>query len=231
MNRRTVSSSELNPTPPGYFQSELRGLDTVPLIVAGQNDSCAMSISAIWWPSRHHPRLKQRAPEEFMLIIGMGMGMLGFALLLPGTIIDQPAKQGDQQQIHGVLNGFVDAWNHHDAKAFAAVFSEDADFTNVRGVSASGRSNIEEFHAPIFATIFKNTHQTLTEVKIRFIRPDIAAVDVHWNMTGVTDPQGIARPDRNGLLNFVMTKNAGRWQIVVMHNLDLTPLPPPPPLK
>jgi hypothetical protein len=46
-------------------------------------------------------------------------------------------------------------------------------------------------------------------------------------MTGVTDPQGNARPDRNGLLNFVMTKNDGRWQIVVMHNLDLTALPPP----
>jgi uncharacterized protein (TIGR02246 family) len=125
------------------------------------------------------------------------------------------------------MNAFVDAWNQHDAKAFAAVFAEDADFTNWRGQGASGRSKIEEFHAPLFATIFKNSHQTMTDIKIRFVRPDVAAVDVHWELTGQTDAQGNARPPRQGILNFVMAKKDGKWQIVVMHNLDLTALPPP----
>ena len=147
------------------------------------------------------------------------------ALLVP--VMDQPGQQGDTQQIHGVMTAFVDAWNHHDAKAFAAVFAEDADFTNWRGMGASGRSRIEEFHAPLFATIFKSSHQTLTGIKIRFVRADVAAVDVHWDLTGATDAQGNARPLRQGVLNFVMAKNDGEWQIVVMHNLDLTALPPP----
>jgi uncharacterized protein (TIGR02246 family) len=151
------------------------------------------------------------------------LGAICLALLLP--VMDQPGQQGDTQQIHGVMNAFVDAWNHHDAKAFAAVFAEDADFTNVRGMSASGRSRIEAFHAPLFATIFKNSHQTSTDIKIRFVRADVAAVDVHWEMTGATDPQGNPRPLRQGLLNFLMAKNDGQWQIVVMHNLDLTALP------
>jgi uncharacterized protein (TIGR02246 family) len=147
------------------------------------------------------------------------------ALLVP--VMDQPGQQGDTQQIHGVMNAFVDAWNQHDAKAFAAVFAEDADFTNWRGQGTSGRSKIEEFHAPLFATIFKNSHQTMTDIKIRFVRPDVAAVDVHWELTGQTDAQGNARPPRQGILNFVMAKKDGKWQIVVMHNLDLTALPPP----
>ena len=155
------------------------------------------------------------------------IGALCLALLLPGGMMDQAGQPGDQQQIHGVLNGFVDAWNHRDAKAFAAAFSEDADFTNWRGVGASGRSKIEEFHAPLFATIFKNSHQTFGEVKILFIRPDVAAVDVHWDLTGATDPQGKPRPARNGLLSFVMAKSDGKWQIAVMHNLDISALPPP----
>jgi len=108
------------------------------------------------------------------------------------------------------------------------VFAEDADFTNVRGIGASGRQKIEDFHAPVFATIFSKSHQEYTDVKTRFIRPDIAAVDVHWKMTGVIDAQGSPRPDREGLLNFVMAKNAGRWEILVMHNLDLSAQPPPP---
>ena len=124
------------------------------------------------------------------------------------------------------MDRIVGAWNQHDAKAFAAVFAEDADFTNWRGEGASGRSKIEEFHAPMFATIFKDSHLRYSAIKPRLIRPDVAAVDVHWQMTGVTDAQGNPRPDRQGLLNFVMAKNAGEWQILVMHNLDLTGLPP-----
>jgi uncharacterized protein (TIGR02246 family) len=94
-------------------------------------------------------------------------------------------------------------------------------------MGASGRSKIEEFHAPLFATIFKNSHQTMTDINIRFVRADVAAVEVHWDMTGQTDALGNARPPRQGILNFVMAKNDGKWQIVVMHNLDLTALPPP----
>lgn len=148
--------------------------------------------------------------------------------LFPLVAIAQSGQPADQQAIRDVMDRFVDAWNHHDAKAFAAVFAEDADFTNWRGIGASGRSNIEQFHAPIFATIFKNSHQKYTDIKIRFLRPDVASVDVHWELTGVLDPQGNPHADRNGLLSFVMTKDAGRWQITVMHNLDVTAFPPPP---
>jgi len=149
-------------------------------------------------------------------------------LLFPLLFTAQTSAETDEHAIRAVMDRFMDAWNHHDAKAFAAVFAEDADFTNVRGIGASGRQKIEDFHAPVFATIFNKSHQEYTDVKTRFIRPDIAAVDVHWKMTGVIDAQGSPRPDREGLLNFVMAKNAGRWEILVMHNLDLSAQPPPP---
>jgi uncharacterized protein (TIGR02246 family) len=149
-------------------------------------------------------------------------------LLLSLTALGQSGREADQKAIRELMDRFVDSWNRHDAHAFAAVFAEDADFTNWRGVGASGRSRIEEFHAPVFATIFKNSHQKYDDVKTRFIRDDIAAVDVHWEMTGATDPQGNPWPDRQGLLSFVMAKDTGRWQIVVMHNLDLSALPPLP---
>jgi uncharacterized protein (TIGR02246 family) len=149
-------------------------------------------------------------------------------LLFPLLLAALSRAETDEQAIRIVMDTFMDAWNHHDAKAFAAVFAEDADFTNVRGVGASGRAKIEQFHAPLFATIFSKSHQEYTDIKTRFIRPDVAAVDVHWKMTGVVDAQGNPRPDRDGLLNFVMTKNAGHWEIEVMHNLDISTLPPPP---
>jgi uncharacterized protein (TIGR02246 family) len=149
-------------------------------------------------------------------------------LLLPLLLKAQTGTDADEHAIRAVVDRFVDAWNRHDAKAFAAVFAEDADFTNVRGMGVSGRARIEAFHAPLFATIFSKSHQESTDIKTRFIRPDVAAVDVRWKMTGAMDAQGNPRPEREGLLSFVMAKNAAQWEIVVMHNLDISALPPPP---
>lgn len=148
------------------------------------------------------------------------------AFMVPGAIFGQPGPQTDEQAIRVVMDGFMSAWNRHDAKAWTALFSEDADFTNVHGIGASGRPGIEQFHARVFTTIFKNSVQKYTDIKTRFIRPDVAAVDVRWEMTGATDPAGNPVPLRQGLLNFVMVKSQGNWQIVVMHNLDLTAPPP-----
>jgi uncharacterized protein (TIGR02246 family) len=150
-----------------------------------------------------------------------------FSLVFPLLLLAQTGSETDEHAIRVVMDRFMDSWNHHDAKTFAAVFAEDADFTNVRGIGASGRQKIEDFHAPVFATIFSKSHQEYTDVKTRLIRPDIAAVDVHWKMTGVIDALGSPRPDREGLLSFVMAKNAGRWEIAVMHNLDISALPSP----
>jgi uncharacterized protein (TIGR02246 family) len=136
------------------------------------------------------------------------------------------AAEKDEQAIHDVMAHFVDAWNRHDAHAFSLVFAETADFTNVKGVGASGRVAIEQFHAAVFQTMFKSSHQTASVKSIRFIKPDVAAVDVLWEMTGATDRSGAPVRLRKGLLNFVMTKQGEQWSILVMHNMDL-PVEPP----
>lgn len=127
----------------------------------------------------------------------------------------------DEEGIRKVLADFIEAWNKHDARAFSMVFAEDADFTSVSGKSAQGRLAIEKHHAPLFATKLKDTHQKITETKIRFIKPDVATVDARWEMTGAKDEQGQERPMRKGLLNFVMTKQGDAWFITVMHNTEL----------
>jgi uncharacterized protein (TIGR02246 family) len=138
------------------------------------------------------------------------------------------AAEKDEAAIRTVVTRFVEAWNQHDAHAFSLVFAETADFTNVRGVGASGRAAIEAFHAPLFQTMFKASHLTAVVRSIRFLKADVAAVDVLWEMTGSTDRNGVPVPFRKGLLSFVMTEQAEQWSILVMHNMDL-PLEPPAP--
>jgi len=50
-------------------------------------------------------------------------------LLLPLLSMAQTNTETDEHAIREVMDRFMDAWNRHDAKSFAAVFSEDADFT------------------------------------------------------------------------------------------------------
>ena len=125
------------------------------------------------------------------------------------------------QAIEDLVRTLEAAWNRHDARAFAEAFAEDADFTNVFGMVQKGRAGIEAGHAPVFKTMFKDSRLTVMETRVRLIRPDVAAVDVKWTMTGARDPHGNPWPERIGLLNWIVTRHGERWLIDVSHNMDL----------
>jgi len=125
------------------------------------------------------------------------------------------------QAAQRIANAFAAAWNAHDARVFAAIFAEDADFTNVFGMRARGRAAIEKFHRPIFETMFKDSHLEITDRQLRPIRPDVAALDMNWSMTGARDPAGNEWPKRQGLISMVIAREQSDWSVVVMHNMDL----------
>jgi uncharacterized protein (TIGR02246 family) len=160
----------------------------------------------------------RRACVAFPLLLILSTSTVGQTTSGQARLTDN-AK--DEEEIRKVLTDFMEAWNKHDAKAFSMVFAKDADFTNVGGKSARGRAEVEKFHAPRFATKFKDTNLKITETKIRFIKPDVAAVDARWEITGAKNREGQNIPLRKGLLNFVMTREGEKWFIIVMHNMDL----------
>ncbi|RFC64725.1 SgcJ/EcaC family oxidoreductase [Mesorhizobium denitrificans] len=130
---------------------------------------------------------------------------------------DSDAGQATQQ----IVDAFVAAWNTHDAEAFAAIFADDADFTNVFGMKARGRASIEQFHRPIFETMFKDSHLEVMDTQVRPIRPDVIALDMHWSMLRARDPVGNEWPKRHGLISVVVAREQDAWTVVVMHNMDL----------
>ena len=124
--------------------------------------------------------------------------------------------------ISQTIERVFDAWNRHDAHAFAMAFTEDADFT------LHGRANVEAFHAPRFATYFSESRLTGAVRSIRFLTDELAAVDIDWEMTGAKSPDGKPWPQRKGLLNWIMSRQSdGTWLVEVMHNTDFTNILPP----
>lgn len=129
--------------------------------------------------------------------------------------------------IDRLIAAMVAAWNAHDARAYVATLTEDADFTNVFGILVQGRAAIERSHTAIFEGMFKDSTLSTTKTRIRLLSPEIASVDVHWEMIGARDPQGKEWPKRYGLLSAIATTSAqgdgDGWLFAVFHNQDLPP--------
>jgi len=78
-----------------------------------------------------------------------------------------------------------------------------------------GRNEIEKGHAQIFSTVYKDSHNTGTVRKARFLRPDIAVVHVEWNLIYKT--QGEERKG-HAYSTMFMTKENGKWSIAAFQN-------------
>ncbi len=149
--------------------------------------------------------------------------------LLATSVAATSQTTEDEAAIRAIVQSETDAWNRGDAEAFAAHYAEDGSFTNVIGQQAYGRKAFVAQHAMIFSTIYKGSHNVFTVGKIKFLRPDVAVVDIDGVLTGALRlPPGM-KPDPDGAtrvkLQEVMTREKGSWWIAAFHNVAVTPLP------
>ena len=120
-----------------------------------------------------------------------------------------------------------DAWNRHDAKAYAALFADDGDVVNVAGWWWKGRSEIERQLSAAYAVVFRESRLTITDVQIRFLARDIAIAHVRWSMEGARTPPPIPEP-REGIQIQVLQKRGAIWRIAAFQNTNSLPEVPFP---
>ena len=156
-----------------------------------------------------------------------------FAVVITGPLRSF-GQSRDETEIRAVEIGLQEAWNHHDMKAWANLFTEDADFVNVAGWWWKGRGEIEKKHTEIHAYIFRDSTLTIGEVQTKFLTPEIAVVHVLWSLTGNRNPDGSDGQPRKGIFTQVLQKRNGKWLIAAAQNTDSRPEVPPvmgPPKK
>jgi uncharacterized protein (TIGR02246 family) len=132
-------------------------------------------------------------------------------------------SDNDSTEIRQVVVQFVDAFNRHDARGWAAPFTEDGDFTNVTGLTRHGRKQVEERFTTLFAGPLKDAHRTATIRHIRLIKPDVAAVDAEWELTGSRASDGSQNPVRKGMFTWVMVKEESNWKFADFHESEFAP--------
>jgi uncharacterized protein (TIGR02246 family) len=146
--------------------------------------------------------------------------ILVFCSFLAGGSRAQMAanRDADTAAIKQCVAAWEDAWNRHDAHATATAYVEDGDFSSTTGVPSHGWKELEAHYTEIFTTFLKDAHRTDTVRSVRFLTPDIAAVDIDWQMTGAKTRDGKDIPIRKGLLDWVVTKqHNGQWMITIYH--------------
>jgi uncharacterized protein (TIGR02246 family) len=133
----------------------------------------------------------------------------------------------DEAEIRDVQKRQAEAWNRHDAKAYAELFTEDGDVVNVVGWWWKGRLQIEKKLTAAYAFVFSDSTLTITEIHVRFLDPRIAVAHVRWIMVGARTPKGIPEPT-NGIQVQVLQQKAGKWLIASFQNTNAVPEKPFP---
>ena len=133
----------------------------------------------------------------------------------------------DEAEIREVATRQGDTWSRHDAKAYAALFTEDCDVVNVVGWWWKGRAELERKLTAAFRFVFKESTLSIGEVEVRFLSPEIALAHARWTMVGARTPTGIPEP-REGIQTLVFTKQAGHWLISGFQNTHSIPERPFP---
>ena len=161
--------------------------------------------------------------------------LLGLAI---GVLATQLGAQtvSDETAIRSIVQDEIVAWDQGDAVAYSRHFAADGTFTNIVGQFFTGHEAFLKQHATLFEGRFKQTRLQQEIVSLKFVRPDVAVVEVLTSVTGVVaatlapgtggDPKGRLR---TRLLQ-VVVKQGEEWKVVAYHNVDVKPgIPLPEP--
>jgi uncharacterized protein (TIGR02246 family) len=147
------------------------------------------------------------------------VGVTAAAIAITGICVvisaDGPPQQSagpaaDRDQITATVGRWEAAWNTHDMTDFASLFHDDGVWVLWTGDVWTGRRVIEEGHAAVHKTIFRNSIQREHIEELTFVGPDAAIVRFCSVLTG--SEQSPNEPIRSRKF-LVMTRRQGVWKV------------------
>ena len=142
-----------------------------------------------------------------LAVVGAAVLFIAFAST------SQAAQRGDaadREQITAIIRSWEKAWNSHDMRALAALFHEDGVWILWTGEVWKGRTKIEEGHAAVHKTVFRNSVQRERLEELTFVGPDAAVVRFYSTLTGDERyPDKIVRSRKI----LIVTKREGAWKV------------------
>lgn len=158
------------------------------------------------------------------------LSVLAIALIV--TIAGAPQASPDEAAVRSIVQEEITAWNSGDADAYSRHFAADGTFTNIRGEFFTGREPFIQKHDNLFKGPFHGSTLKQDIVSLKFVRPDVAVVEVLTSVTGIPKLFPGTNTDDKGRLRTrllqVVVKDGGEWKITTYHNTDVKPGVPVP---
>jgi uncharacterized protein (TIGR02246 family) len=146
------------------------------------------------------------------------VALAGLGLALAAALfVSRPAVGADDEAagVQASCTAFKAAWNKHDAKAMAALFSEDATHLDPSGTKLDvGRAEIEKMLTGMMGATGPFRESTLvvnTEI-VRFPAPGAALTDADATVSNVMGADGSKSSMELHVVN-VWKKVGGQWQV------------------
>jgi uncharacterized protein (TIGR02246 family) len=126
--------------------------------------------------------------------------------------------------VRHTLSQIADAWANGDPDGYAALFTEDADYTAFDGTRMVGRVAIADGHRALFAGIMRGSRMTLREPSIRHVTSDVAVVCALGGIV-MRWQRGRAEPSRKRLsaVTFVLVRRGDEWPVTAFQNTRYRP--------
>ncbi|WP_331755357.1 SgcJ/EcaC family oxidoreductase (plasmid) [Streptomyces sp. NBC_00846] len=121
----------------------------------------------------------------------------------------------DQAGAAAVPQRIVAAWASHDAKKFAAVFTEKGTMI-LPGTFKKGREAVEEFMTEAFAGPYKGTRVTGEPISVEFLSPDSAVLVTAGGILLPGEKEVSA--ERSIRATWVVVKEGTGWQLAAYQN-------------
>lgn len=116
-------------------------------------------------------------------------------------------------EITGLLTRLAEAWNAGDATAYAALFTEDADYIVFNGTHIEGRTAIEFSHRGLFDGPLRGSTMSLPDDRIK-VKP-LADAAVLVISEGGTDLAGELRAS---IVSFTAVSTPEGWRFASFQN-------------
>jgi uncharacterized protein (TIGR02246 family) len=121
----------------------------------------------------------------------LGAALLACTLVVAATGAASAGDARDEGAVRALGDTFASAFVHKDAQLRASVFAEDGTFVTPPGDYLQGRTAmVNDFGPEAEHAVNSRTAAAFSNYRIRFISPDVAAVDARLTVHNANGPNG-----------------------------------------
>ena len=144
----------------------------------------------------------------------LGLTLLACAFIIGVTGFASAGQAEDEAAVRALGDSFANAFVQKNAELRASLFAENGTFVTPVGDFLQGRvAMVKDFGPEALQAVNASTQAAFSNYRVRFIKPDVAAVDALLTVHNVNGPDGTTIPVIPINFFYVGVRHGDHWLI------------------